>query len=263
VHETYEVGVRFRCRTDDGVELSGAHLPRRGVRSGETNEMPSGPAFVIGHGFSHSIDEPVTRAVLTAFTAHGGVLAADFRGHGRSGGRSSVGRDETLDLDAVVRRARDLGYGPVCVVGFSMGAAVALRQAAVGESPGDAVVSVSSPSRWYVRESKPMRRLQWLLENPARRPIGRALGVRLGEPWFDLPVSPIEAVGTITGPLLLVQGTADRYFTSAHARLLRAAAGRSAELWIEAGMGHGEMATSPALVGRIADWAIGRTLTTR
>ncbi len=196
---------------------------------------------------------------MAAFTTHGGVLAADFRGHGGSGGRSSVGRDETFDLDAVVRRARDLGYGPVCVVGFSMGAAVALRHAAVGAFTGDAVVSVSSPSRWYVRESAPMRRLQWLLENPARRPIGRALGVRLGEPWFDLPISPIEAVGTITAPLLLVQGTADRYFTPAHAQLLRAAAGESAELWIEPGMGHGETATTPALVERIAGWAIDRT----
>ncbi|MEP6560094.1 MAG: alpha/beta fold hydrolase, partial [Nakamurella sp.] len=193
-----------------------------------------------------------------AFSAHGGVLAADFRGHGRSGGRSSVGRDETLDLDAVVRQARQLGYGPICVVGFSMGAAVALRQAAMGSSPGDQVVSVSSPSRWYVRESPPMRRLQWLLENPARRPFGRALGVRLGEPWFVLPISPIEAVGLITGPLLLVQGTADRYFTPDHARLLLRAADASAELWVEPGMGHGETATTPALVGRIAGWAAAR-----
>jgi pimeloyl-ACP methyl ester carboxylesterase len=235
--------------------LSGTHLERRGGWPAIDNKQ-GGPAFVIGHGFTHSTHEPVTGAVLTAFSAQGGVLAADFRGHGRSGGRSSVGRDEVLDLDAVVSRARDLGYGPVCVVGFSMGAAVALRQAAVGRSPGDAVVSVSSPSRWYVRESKPMLRLQWLLENPARRPIGRALGVRLGEPWFDLPISPIEAVGKITRPLLLVQGTADRYFTPAQARLLWAAAGGSAELWIESGMGHGETATTPALVERIAGWAL-------
>jgi pimeloyl-ACP methyl ester carboxylesterase len=261
VRQTPEAGVRFRCRTDDGVELAGAHLTRRALRSVEKDH--SGPAFVIGHGFTHSTGEPVTRAVLTAFTAYGGVLAADFRGHGRSGGRSSVGRDETLDLDAVVRQARGLGYAPVCVVGFSMGAAVALRHAAVGASPGDAVVSVSSPARWYVRESAPMRRLQWLLENPARRPIGRALGVRLGEPWFDVPISPIEAVGSIGQPLLLVQGTADRYFTPAHARLLQAAAGSSAELWIEPGMGHGESGTSPALVERIANWAIGSTLTAR
>src|SRR3954466_546040 len=103
VHQTPEAGVRFRCQTDDGVELAGTHLARRGVRSVETDPKPSGPAFVIGHGFTHSTNEPVTRAVLAAFAAHGGVLAADFRGHGRSGGRSSVGRDETLDLDAVVR----------------------------------------------------------------------------------------------------------------------------------------------------------------
>jgi pimeloyl-ACP methyl ester carboxylesterase len=258
VQLTREPGVGFRCRADDGVELSGSHLPSRGDYSAEPSGRPRGPAFVIGHGFTHSTDEPVTRAVIAAFNEHGGVLAADFRGHGRSGGRSSVGRDETLDLDAVVRQARGLGYGPICVVGFSMGAAVALRHAALGRSPGDAVVSVSSPSRWYVRESAPMRRLQWLLENPARRPIGRVLGVRLGDPWFDLPVSPVEAVGMITCPLLLVQGTADDYFTPAHAHLLRAAAGPSADLWIEPGMGHGESATTRLLVDRIVRWALDR-----
>ena len=87
------------------------------------------------------------------------------------------------------------GYRRVVVVGFSMGAAIALRHAAVGSAPGDAVVSVSSPSRWYIRESAPMRRVQWLLESPFGPLVGRGLGVRLGEPWFDLPASPVEAVG--------------------------------------------------------------------
>jgi pimeloyl-ACP methyl ester carboxylesterase len=197
--------------------------------------------------------------VLAAFAAHGGVSAADFRGHGRSGGRSSVGRDEVLDLDAVVRWTRARGYHPVTVVGFSMGAAVALRHAATGSAPGDAVVSVSSPSRWYVRESAAMRRVQWLLESPLGPAVGRALGVRLGGPWFDLPASPVQAIGQITRPVLLVHGTADDYFTPSHARVLQAAA-LDAELWIESGMGHGERGTSRALVDRIAGWASGAAL---
>ena len=184
------------------------------------------------------------------------MAAADFRGHGRSGGRSSVGRDETLDLDAVVRWTRDQGYGRVVVVGFSMGAAIALRHAAVGSAPGDAVVSVSSPSRWYIRESAPMRRVQWLLESPLGLVVGRGLGVRLGEPWFDLPASPVEAVGMISTPTLLVHGTADAYFHPGHVLTLqRASAG--AEVWIEPGMGHGETATTTDLVARIAAWSAG------
>lgn len=215
---------------------------------------PGGPAFVIGHGFTHGVHKPATRAVMSAFARHGGVAAADFRGHGRSGGRSSVGRDETLDLDAVVRWTREQGYGPVTVVGFSMGAAVALRHAAIGAAPGDAVVAVSSPSRWYIRDSAPMRRVQWLLESPLGMPAGRVLGVRLGAPWFDLPVSPIEAISAIRCPVLLVHGTSDGYFSPAHVLALQRA-GPDAQTWIEPGMGHGETATSGALIDRIAAWA--------
>ena len=239
-------GTALRCRAADGEDLAGVHLP------GPRNR----PAFVIGHGFTHGLREPATRAVLAEFARHGGVAAADFRGHGRSGGRSSVGRDETLDLDAVVHWTRGQGYRLVVVVGFSMGAAVALRHAAVGSSPGDAVVSVSSPSRWYIRESAPMRRVQWLLESPFGLLVGRGLGVRLGEPWFDLPASPVEAIGVISSPTLLVHGTADAYFHPGHVLTLQRAS-TDAEVWIEPGMGHGETATTSDLVDRIATWSAG------
>jgi pimeloyl-ACP methyl ester carboxylesterase len=238
-------GTRFSTRSRDGVELSGVHVPG----------PAGGPAFVIGHGFTHGVHKPATRAVMAAFTGHGGVVAADFRGHGRSGGRSTVGRDETFDLDAAVSWARSQGYGPVTVVGFSMGAAVALRQSALGAARPDAAVAVSAPSRWYMRESIPMRKVHWLLETPFGPMVGRSLGVRLGEPWFDLPASPVEAVADITCPLLLIHGASDPYFNPLQARALQRAS-RAAELWIEPGMGHGETATTPALADRIAAWSV-------
>ena len=248
--QTQLSGTRFRCRTGDDIELAGIHLT--GPTAG------SGPAFVIGHGFTHGIDKPATRAVLTAFARHGGAVAVDFRGHGGSAGRSSAGRDEVLDLDAAVHRTRSLGYSPVTVVGFSMGAAVALRQAAFGQSPGEAVVSVSAPARWYVRESVRMRRVQWLLESPFGPLVGRALGVRLGGAWLDLPASPVEAVGAISRPILLIHGTDDGYFSPAQAIALHEASG--AEMWIEAGMGHAETATTAGLVDRIVAWSAAALL---
>ena len=244
VARTPQAGVGFHCTTDDEVSLSGLHVP--------------GPAdtgaFVLAHGFTHGIAKPATRAAIAAFSQHGAVVAADFRGHGRSGGRSSVGRDEVLDLDAVVRWTRGAGYASVTVVGFSMGGAVAVRHAALGADRPDAVVAVSAPSRWYVRESVPMRRLHWLLEHPLAVQLGAALGVRLGEPWQDLPSSPVEAAALITVPLLLVHGTEDEYFGPPHAIALQDAS-PSGELWIEPGMGHGETALTPELAVRIADWS--------
>ena len=179
-----------------------------------------GPVVVIAHGFTNATRKPSTQAVIAGFARHSAVVAVDFRGHGDSGGRSTVGRDETLDLDAAVRFARAAGHSPVTVVGFSMGGSVAIRHAAGGADRPDGLVSVSSPSRWYIRETGPMRRVHWLLENPLGVAVGRTLGIRLGVPWPVVPPSPVEMIGDVGVPLLIVHGTADRYFGTEHAMVL-------------------------------------------
>lgn len=234
--------------TADGVRLSVLHLTAGG----------QGPAFVIGHGFTNFTGKATTRLIIGRFGRYGAVYAPDFRGHGGSGGQSSVGRDEHLDLDATIAAARTAGYGPVHLVGFSMGGSAALRQAAIGDHPPDGVASVSAPSRWFIRESVPMRRVHWLLEHPLGRTVGRALGVRLSAPWAEVPTTPLELMDRIAPvPLLLVHGTADHYFGPAHAVALQAASHGHAELWIEPGMGHAESGSRPELIDRIAEWFRG------
>jgi len=242
-----------RAVTADGVRLTGLCCRSPASTGSDT------PGFVVAHGFTHDTSAPSTRRVIARFARHGPVVALDFRGHGRSGGRSSVGRDETADLDTAVELVRPLTAGPIVVVGFSMGGAVALRHAAVGARRPDAVASVSAPSRWYIRHTGPMRRVHWMLEHPVGPAVGRALGVRLGEPWATVPPTPLELMHLIAPrPLLLVHGDADPYFPVAEAQSLHRAAGAHGELWIESGMGHAETASSPALIDRIAAWAHDR-----
>lgn len=240
--------------TSDGVTLRGVHLPHRG----------SDLAFVVSHGMTNAIGKPTTRRVIDTLSAFGGVVAVDFRGHGRSGGRSTVGRDEVHDVDAAVSYARAAGYPTVVTVGFSMGGAVTLRYAGSshGDGPGrlatrpDAVVSVSAPSRWYIRSSTSMRRVHWLLEHPFGGLVGRAAGIRLGTPWPVIPSTPLESVGQIAPiPLLIVHGTADHYFSPQEALDLHRAAPGS-ELWLEPGMAHAESGISRDAVERIARWAL-------
>lgn len=241
-------GVLLRLRAADGVRLTGRFFP---------GPDPRAPAVVVGHGFTNGIAKPGSRAVLAALAERHSVYAIDFRGHGGSAGFSSVGRDEYLDLDAALARARADGDRRVAVVGFSMGAAVALQQAVLGEHRPDAVVAVSAPSRWYIRQTVPMRRVHALLEHPVGALAGRAIGVRLGPQWPQVPPTPLELVHRIAPiPLLLVHGTADRYFSPMHATALHAAAGHG-ELWIEPGMGHAESGSSPELLTRISDWIRG------
>ncbi len=244
----FVTGMCHVCRVTlaaaDGTPLRGLLYPGPG--------LPADLGFVVGHGFTNHVRKPYVRRVLERLAAHAPVLAVDFRGHGRSGGRTTVGPAEALDIAAAVERLRELGCRKIVTVGFSLGGSVVLRHAALS-APPDAVISVSSPARWWVRDTPAMRRVHWLLEQPHGRWSARLLGVRLAPPWPDVPVSPIELVPRIQVPLLIVHGDEDHYFPVADAVALSEAGGGA--LWLEPGMRHAESATSPELVDRIAGWA--------
>ncbi|WP_440068999.1 alpha/beta hydrolase [Streptosporangium sp. OZ121] len=239
-------------KTRDNLRIDAAHTPSRGA-----DDL----GIVLAHGFTGSLRERATRRIAHVLSGFGGVVAFDFRGHGRSGGRSTVGDLEILDVDAAVRHARTIGYRRVVTVGFSMGGAVAVRHAGVLGGP-DAVVSVSAPARWYYRGTRPMRQVHWAIE----RPMGR-LAARLGKRtrimkgvWDPLPLAPYEAAAKISPvPLLVVHGDADRFFPLEHAYQIYEAANEPKELWIEPGFGHAESAATPDLVRRIGRWAAARS----
>ncbi|MGK5643432.1 alpha/beta hydrolase, partial [Streptomyces sp. URMC 126] len=64
-----------------------------------------GLAIVIAHGFTGSRDRPAIRRAAGVFAQRAAVITFSFRGHGGSGGRSTVGDREVLDLAAAVRWA--------------------------------------------------------------------------------------------------------------------------------------------------------------
>ncbi len=237
----------LRLVTADGERLAGRHFAH----------PDSDVAVVVAHGFGGSIRRPGLLAVATALSAYAGVLAFDFRGHGSSSGRTTMGDREVLDVDAAVAAARDLGYRRVVTCGWSMGGSTVLRHAAMHGAgvlqPVDAVVSVSAASRWYVRDTVPMRRLHWLVERRTGRLVTRlALGTRVASGWDVVPESPVEVVRRIAPtPLLLVHGDQDGYFPVEHPQALAAAAGEPTELWLVEGFGHAEAAASPELLARI------------
>ncbi|MGX1561412.1 alpha/beta hydrolase [Streptomyces sp. NPDC055506] len=251
---------RTFLRTSDGVTIDAVYDPGAAVY--DASGTPSArPVFVVAHGFTGAVDRPHVRRVAETFARHGAVVTFSFRGHGASGGRSTVGDREVLDLAVAVQWARELGHARVATVGFSMGGSVVLRYAALYEAGTDAVVSVSAPARWYYRGTAPMRRLHWLVTRPEGRAVSRyGFGTRIHHrDWDPVPLSPVEAAARIAPtPLLIVHGDADGYFPLDHPRMLAAAAGDQGELWLEPGMGHAENAADDALLARIAEWAVGR-----
>ncbi|MBO1337510.1 alpha/beta hydrolase [Streptomyces sp. VRA16 Mangrove soil] len=246
--------LRVTLRTQDGIGVDAAYEPGSG--------RDRGLAIVLAHGFTGDLERPHVLRAARVFAQAAAVVTFSFRGHGRSGGRSTVGDREVLDLAAAVEWARSLGHTRVVTVGFSMGGSVVLRHAASHrgrtEARTDAVVAVSAPARWFYRGTAPMRRLHWLVTRPTGRVVGR-LGLRTRihpYDWDPIPLSPVESVPLIAPtPLLVVHGDSDPYFPVDHPRMLAAAAAGGAELWLEEGMGHAEHAASDELLARIADWA--------
>ena len=232
--------------TDDGVPIDTVHLAQ-----------DSDLAIVLAHGFTLSWQRPAVWRIATRLSRMAGVLSLDFRGHGRSGGLTTLGDKEIMDLDVAVRYARELGYQRVAAVGFSMGASVVVRYAGLVGGGLDAVASVSSPGWWYFRGTERMRRVHFAVEHRLGRAVARRLlKTRIASaPWNPVPVPPDQAAARIPGiPLLVVHGDQDPYFPVEHAQQIFRSAHEPKELWLLPEYGHAESACTPELTDRIAAW---------
>lgn len=238
--------------TVDAVRISAMH------RASPERDL----GFVVVHGFTGNWRQERVQRIITRLSSFGGVVALDLRGHGASGGATTVGDAEVHDVAAGVRWARELGYARVATVGFSLGGAVILREAALMvDGPGevDAAVSVSAPAFWYYRGTRIMRIVHHLVESPAGRLLLRARRTRVSAAgWPEVvPVPPHEAAAALRVPLLVVHGDADHYFPLEHPRAIHASAqsaGVKTDLWIEPGIGHAEAAMPERVIDAIGDW---------
>ena len=148
--------LRQRLVTSDGVRLEAAYLPHAPKRhhaesadsalraAGLALDVPRAPsacverqpALVLAHGFTGALARPAVLRAARVLSRYAAVVTFSFRGHGRSGGQSTVGALEVQDLAAAVRWARALGHGPVATVGFSMGGSVVVRHGALVRPAG-------------------------------------------------------------------------------------------------------------------------------
>jgi len=246
--------VNTTLQTVDGVAIDAGMEP---ARPGATD----GHAIVVAHGFTGHRRQERVRRITDFLRDYGAVISLDFRGHGASGGRCTVGLAEVHDVTAAVAWARALDFKHVTTVGFSMGGAVVLRQAALneGDSSGvDRVVSVSGPAFWYYRGTAVMRFVHNLVMNDSGRFALRLRGIRMdSQPWPEPPpMPPVQAVRSLrTTPALIVHGDRDRYFPMEHAHaLVRAGDPERVSLMSVPGFGHAEAAIDDHTLTRIGTW---------
>jgi alpha-beta hydrolase superfamily lysophospholipase len=196
-------------------------------------------AVVFGHGFTgHQFNPRITHFASGLARSGLAVYTFDFRGHGRSGGRSTFGDREVFDLEAVVQCAR-ARHPTVVSSGASMGAFVALRHAGLGGQV-DAVVAISSPAS---AEPSPLPRAR-ILGRLIRSDRGRRLLHHYGtrtEPFAPVASAPLDLVAGISPvPVALLHGTQDPYVPLSDAFALYERLGDPRRLVVLLRFGHAE-----------------------
>jgi pimeloyl-ACP methyl ester carboxylesterase len=202
-----------------------------------TPDTPTGRTLVIVHGHNGSLDgdtEQTAALVRQGFN----VLLFNLRAHGTSAGRHvTFGAREYLDvLGALDWLQATHGIASVGLVGFSMGAGVALRTAAL-----DRRVAV------VVADGTISRVVDGLIG------MGRARNIPAGAIWpfaaailltaslragVWIPAAdPIRWVAQVTCPVLFIHGTDDPFNTTAGAGRLAVRANHG-QLWLVPGAGH-------------------------
>jgi pimeloyl-ACP methyl ester carboxylesterase len=183
-----------------------------------------GEPLLMLHGGMGSIE--MFEPGLPAFAEHRQVIAVDLHGHGRTplGNR----RIDPVDMgDDMAMLLKKLGYGPVDVIGYSMGGAVAFRLAVQHPQNVRRLVLVSQgyaqegfhpellPMQAQVgaamaesmKESPMYKSYAAIAPNPAEFP---KLLDRMGE-WLRRPYNWEADVKTLTMPVMLVYGDSDMF----------------------------------------------------
>jgi pimeloyl-ACP methyl ester carboxylesterase len=197
-------------------------------------------AVVFGHGFTGSQhNRRVVTLVRHLATGGRAVYTADFRGHGTSGGLSTLGDREVNDLEALVALARGR-HARVVSIGSSMGAFVALRHAGLGGRV-DAVIAISSPAGGR----DPMLPRARLLGLFARTEHGRRLlhryGTRVDPRPAPVAAAPLDLASDIAPiPVAIVHGGRDHYVPLRDAYALYERLGEPRRLVVLPDFGHGE-----------------------
>jgi pimeloyl-ACP methyl ester carboxylesterase len=223
--------------------------PIHGVRLPGPEDAPC--TVVVVHGVTNNSRTPTMFrfALQVATWAH--VVTIDLRGHGASGGRSSLGALEHLDVAAAVAAARAAAPDlPVVAVGTSLGASAAL--VAAGRHGGLAGVVAVSPPAWRDMGPPSAARLGWWAATPAGRLGLRVVtGTRVPARW-PVTADLAAAVAAISPAfVLIVHDPSESHVRRHHPEAIYGWARPPKDIWWVDGAGHGAGALGPELTDRI------------
>jgi fermentation-respiration switch protein FrsA (DUF1100 family) len=216
-----ENGIEFqdiKLVTEDGVTLSAWYTSPK-----------NGAVILVAHGYGDHRAEDF----YALFANHGyGVVAWDFRAHGKSGGDfSSLGYFETLDVKAALDFAlAQPGAEHVGAWGGSMGAVTMIR--AMAQYPQIEALIADSPFVTLEEEMDlqvPFPMMRSLIHFFAEQETGISPDM----------VNPLTDIASISPrPVFIIQGMADGMVPLNSAQRLYDAAGEPRQLWLEDDVPH-------------------------
>jgi len=170
------------------------------------------------------------------------VLAPDFQAHGESpGDHVTFGAKESLDAAAAVAYLHEVVPAErVGVIGVSMGGAATL----LGPGPITANAFVLESVYPTIRDAVSDRLATWtwpfsMVGRWFTSPVIDAVGSEIGVSESQL--QPIDRIGRVRAPVLVISGTADPYTPIAEAESLYAHAPAKKSFWAVAGAGHEDL----------------------
>ncbi len=194
---------------------------------------------ILAPGFYNNKDTYLFKKMADEFSKEYDVIVFDFRGHGKSSDVFTWTAHEQKDLRAIIAYAKEAKYVKVGVVGFSLGAAIALIEASCNQSI-DSVIAVSTPSglgsinyHFWEKDMWEDLKLNFGVK-------GRGKGVRMGSPSLT-KTRPRDIVNKISPTaVLFIHGEKDWLVKMSNSQLLFDKARNPKSLTIIKGGGHAE-----------------------
>ncbi len=220
-----DLGLKYEetsFKSADGIKLSGWFIPGNKTK----------PAIIVMHGYP--ADKANLLAVADFLADDFNVFLFDFRSFGESEGEyTTVGYLEKNDLiGAIDYLEKEKNITKIGLYGFSLGGAVALM---AGHKNVKAIVADSS----YARLSNMVRHMYWIF-SILKYPL--AYLTKLYSLLFlkvDMDsVNPVDNIGRIKAPILLIHSEKDSQIPVTEAYLLHNANNKS-QLWIVKNADHG------------------------
>ncbi|HBR15766.1 MAG TPA: hypothetical protein DD723_09570 [Candidatus Omnitrophica bacterium] len=220
--------IPLKLKTKDRQVISGSHYSK-----GHAN------AVILAHGFFNNKDVYLFKKLSEDLSEFYDVVTFDFRGHGKSSGLFEWTSHEDQDLTEVIAYTKAQGYNRIGLLGFSLGAAVALIVASQNKDI-HSVIAVSAPVDFWQIDYHfwEPEMLEDLKLNIGYKGIGK--GVRPGNP-FLAKIRPLDVVAQISPtPVFFIHGSMDWLIKPRHSEKLFEQAGEPKRIKIIPDAGHAE-----------------------